>query len=174
MNEERISARHQFSASWGVLGVVALLLFAVARLTPIAVEAIADGLDAWQWSVLVINVAFLAWSEGYRGFQRNFSPRVAARAMYLYRNDMPIHTKLLAPFFCCGYFRASRRTRIAVWSGTLGIVALVLLVQLLDQPWRGILDAGVVVGLTWGLASLIAHVWKMFRGGHYYESPDVP
>ena len=31
---------------------------------------------------------------------------------------------------------------------------LVALVRRLDQPWRGIIDAGVVVGLAWGLAAL--------------------
>ena len=31
---------------------------------------------------------------------------------------------------------------------------LILAVSRLDQPWRGIIDAGVVVGLAWGLMTL--------------------
>jgi hypothetical protein len=152
---------------------MALLLFALARLTPIAWEAVAGELDSLQWSVLVINVLFMAWSEGYKGFQQRFSPRVAARVLYLYRNPLPIHVLLLAPLFCCGYFGAGRRTGLTLWLGTTAIVSLVLIVHRLDQPWRGIVDAGVVIGLTWGLVSFIAYVFRTFRTGHYFRSPNV-
>ena len=37
-----------------------------------------------------------------------------------------------------------------------GIVGLIVLIRKLDQPWRGIVDAGVVVGLGWGL---VATLW---------------
>jgi len=38
---------------------------------------------------------------------------------------------------------------MGVFAGTAAIVVLVLLVHRLEQPWRGIVDAGVVTGLTW-------------------------
>jgi hypothetical protein len=60
------------------------------------------------------------------------------------------------------------------WVGTLAIIILVLLVNQLSQPWRGIIDAGVVVGLTWGLASLLVMLQKTFATGRYLCSPEVP
>jgi hypothetical protein len=174
MAEERNPALNRISAAWGILGVIAVLMFAVVRLAPIALQAIVGGLNLGQWALLAANVGFMAWSEGYVGFQQRFSPRVAARALYLCRNDMPISTLLLAPFFCCGYFCATRRVRFAVWMGTCGIILLVLAVHQLSQPWRGILDAGVVVGLSWGLLSLIFHVFRAFTSERFDRSPEMP
>ena len=161
------------AAAWGVLGVAGILVFAIVRLTPYAVAAVTSGMTAWQWVLMFFSMGFMAWSEGYRGFQCRFSPRVAARALYLLLN--PTLTRgLLAPVFCIGYFHARRRGLIAVWSGTLAIILLVLLVQLAEQPWRGILDAGVVVGLSWGLASFLHMVYRTLREGRFQRSPEAP
>ena len=51
---------------------------------------------------------------------------------------------------------------------------LLLQVQQIEQPWRGIIDGGVVVGLTWGLLSLWVILLRTFLAGHYQQSPDVP
>jgi hypothetical protein len=173
MTTEGISIRKTLCALWGALGVMAVLVFAIVRMTPIALDGFREELSAVQWSVLVMNILLMAWFEGYKGFQQSFSPRVAARALYLLHNPAPVHTQLLAPFFCCGYFGANRRTILTLWIGTIAIVTAVLIMHQLDQPWRGILDAGVIVGLTWGLASLILYVIKSFATGDYYHSPGV-
>ena len=55
-----------------------------------------------------------------------------------------------------GFYRAPRRVIIVVWGITIGVVLLVQLVRILDQPWRGIVDAGVVVGLAWGAVATLA------------------
>ena len=167
------SVRHWIAAFWGMIGVMGIVLFAIVRLIPYVIDALAIGLDAWQWLMLLISIVLMAWSEGYKGFQLRFSPRVAARTLYLYRNPTSWGTRLLAPLFCIGYFNASRRARIGVWVGTTAIVMLVLLVHQLDQPWRGILDAGVVAGLSWGLISLIVMTVTTFRAGEYLASPEL-
>ena len=51
---------------------------------------------------------------------------------------------------------------------------LILLVGLLEQPWRGIVDAGVVVGLTWGLVSLLIFSVLAFAQADFGYSPEVP
>jgi hypothetical protein len=141
---------------WGIGGVTALLGSAIWRLTPIAVEPVASGsLGTGHWIAMVAWVAFMAYAEGYRGFHTRFSPRTAARALWLGRHPAPVRA-ILAPLFCMGFFGATRRVTITAWSITTMVVCLVLLVSRLDQPWRGIIDAGVVVGLAWGLASLLA------------------
>jgi hypothetical protein len=158
---------------WGLAGVFFLVGFAVYRLTPRAIEAISMGLSTWQWTVLALWTAFMGVAEGYGGFQKRFSPRTAARARYLRDQPSPVRA-ILAPFFCMGYFHATRRVRITSISLTVGIVALIILVSLCSQPWRGIIDFGVVVGLTWGLVSLTGFAWKSLTRSDFEHSPETP
>ena len=69
---------------------------------------------------------------------------------------------------------ATRRTMMVTRVGTVAIIILVLLVQMIPQPWRGIIDAGVVVGLSWGVLSLWYLIFRAFKTGFYPCSPDVP
>lgn len=160
-------------AFWGLAGVSLLLGSAVYRLTPLAVEAFSYSFSWYHWVSLALVVLFMAYAEGYRGFQQRFSPRVAARARYLKNHPKGSHV-FMAPFFCMGYFHATRRRRITSVSLTAGIIVLVLLVRILPQPWRGIIDAGVVIGLIWGLASLFVFSLLAFASGEFGYSPEVP
>jgi hypothetical protein len=158
---------------WGLAGVFFLLGFAVYRLTPKAVEAIGMGLSTSQWTVLTLWTLFMGIAEGYRGFQQRFSPRVAARARYLRDQPAPVRA-ILAPFFCMGYFHANRRTRLTSISLTAAILAVIILVSFCPQPWRGIIDFGVVVGLTWGMISLASFAWKALWDTGFNYSPETP
>jgi hypothetical protein len=51
---------------------------------------------------------------------------------------------------------------------------LIILVRFLAQPWRGIVDAGVVVGLAWGLISLAIFTLQAFISKGFAYPPDVP
>jgi hypothetical protein len=162
------------AAVWGLLGAAALLLNAVVRLAPVAVEAFAGyRLDAWQWLLTLGGVAFMGYFEGYRGFQQGFSPRVVVRALHLARNPRPLHV-VLAPLFCMGLIHASRRRLTASWVLLAGIVVLVLLVRGVPQPYRGIIDVGVVFGLAWGLVALAAFAWGAIVGSPPRVSPELP
>jgi len=76
------------------------------------------------------------------------------RAAYLRDNPRMAHT-LLAPIFCMGYIYTTRKRRILSIGLTLLIICFVLIAGILPQPWRGILDAGVVVGLGIGIMSIL-------------------
>ncbi|MBL8200224.1 MAG: hypothetical protein JNK40_04555 [Chromatiales bacterium] len=158
---------------WGVAGVAAVLVYAAVSLGGHALQALAAGLAPLEWGVLVVNAACMAWAEGYRGFQQRFSPRVAARALALYEHPTTVRL-LLAPLFCVGYFGATVRLQRTVWLGTGLIVLAVLAFNRLDQPWRGILDAGVMVGLMWGTLSLVWASWATFRGRRAMVAAEVP
>jgi hypothetical protein len=163
----------RLGAFWGLGGVSLLLGSAIYRLTPLAVDAFSY---SWSWHhglSFILIVFFMAYAEGYRAFQQAFSPRVAARARYLRDNPNLLHT-LLAPLFCMAYFHAPRRRQITSISVTAGIVILVILVRLLDQPWRGIIDGGVVVGLAWGLISLLIFGYQALSADVFPYSPEVP
>ena len=44
---------------------------------------------------------------------------------------------------------------IVSWSVSLGVAAIVAAVKRLPYPWRNIVDAGVVVGLSWVTISML-------------------
>ena len=139
---------------WGIVGVVAILGKAIYQLVPVARGAFEHPLGAVHWITLVAWVAFMAYSEGYRAFHQAFSPRVVARAQYLAAHPRPLFVAL-APLYCMGLIHATRKRLIVSWCVVVGIVALVVLVRQLEQPWRGIIDAGVVLGLSIGILSIV-------------------
>ena len=158
---------------WGIIGVCALLGWAIFRLFPRAMEAINGGLTTMQWVILAIWTIFMLVAEGYRGFQKKFSPRTAARVRYL-RDQPDLLRTILAPFFCMGYFHANKKTRIIAICLTLGIILLVVLVRFLDQPWRGIVDFGVVLGLSYGVISFLLFSFQALSKADYPHSPETP
>jgi hypothetical protein len=160
-------------ATWGALGVLALLLFAIYRLGQPAVAAIEAGLTPGEWLAAVAITLFMAYAEGYRGFQLKFSPRTAARIRYLRDRPDPVRS-LLAPLVAMGYLHATRRRRIGSVLLTLGIILAIVLVRQLDATWRGIVDAGVVVGLIWGVVSLVFYLVRALARERYDVSPEVP
>jgi len=140
--------------TWGIGGVLAMLMFAVYRLTPIAWDLTDIYLNGWHWLALVFSIIYMAYAEGYQGFHKGFAPRVVARATYLRNNPRILHV-LLAPFFCMGFLHATRRRLLLSYSLTTMIISLVIIMKMLPQPWRGIVDAGVVTGLFLGVCSII-------------------
>ncbi|WP_027857504.1 hypothetical protein [Marinobacterium jannaschii] len=161
------------AAFWGLTGVCLIFGSAIYRLSQIALQTFDSSLDWYHWAALVFSLVFMGFAEGYRGFQQGWSPRVAARVRYLADNGTPLRT-LLAPLFCMGFFDIQRKRKIVTYCLTLGIIALVQLVHLLEQPWRGIVDAGVVLGLTWGLVSLLLFTLQAFFGKGFEHSPEMP
>jgi hypothetical protein len=163
---------------WAVLGVIAMLVEAVVRLLPRALEPILDGsLGGAGALAYVAAIVGLAYSEGYRGFQLRFSPRVIVRALAL---AQPSRRRgnwlliLLAPLMAMGLIHANRRRLIGSWMLLLCIVALILLVGLLEQPWRGAVDAGVIVGLSWGTVATLVPMVQALRGKPPTVDPDLP
>ncbi len=115
----------------------------------------------------------MAYTEGYKGFQRGFSPRVAARARYIQYNPRLIYV-IAAPLFCMSYFFATRKRLIVTYTVTIAVIVLVNIFHHIVQPWRGILDAGVVVGLTWGIVCLIWFSFTSLGSGEYEFSAETP
>ena len=164
----------QLGFFWGIAGVILLLSSAVMRLSPRIVELQNFSLGYQHWLLVLVFVPWMAWAEGYRGFHKAFSPRVVARANYLREGGHPL-LSVLAPFFCMGYFHATRKRKIVSWTVTGGIVVLILLVRLTPQPWRGIIDAGVVLGLTLGILSLLYYFFQAAFGQWRHPVPlDLP
>lgn len=146
---------------WGLGGVVALLSLAILRLFAISIDAFGFSLTLTHWVVFVLSVILMAYAEGYRTFQKSWAPRVVQRAFQLQHQWTPI-TLLLAPFYCMSFFQATRKRCITAWVTTVCIVLLVIVMNRMAQPWRGLIDAGVVVGLSWGVAALLLQTFSKF------------
>ncbi|MDF2182613.1 hypothetical protein [Neptuniibacter sp. CAU 1671] len=161
------------AALWGITGICLILGSAIYRLSGIALETFSVPLEWYHWAAIVGSMIFMGFAEGYRGFQQAWSPRVAARVLFLSGNVSPVRF-FLAPLFCMGFFAIKRRRMIVTYCLTGGIICMVLLVHQLNQPWRGIIDLGVVTGLIWGLASLLVFVFQAFFGEGFSHSPEMP
>jgi hypothetical protein len=169
-----LSAGPVMIAAWGIVGVLGVLTQACIRLAPQAWQPIAeDSFLWWHWIIWGAWVGQMLYSEGYRGFHCGFSPRVIARALYLARHPRPLRL-VLAPLFCMGFFHATRRRLVVAWSVTAGVVALVVLVSQVAQPWRGLIDAGVVCGLVAGALSIVYFAVVACGGGALPVPADVP
>lgn len=157
---------------WGVGGVVLLLVDALIRLTPIARQALSQPLSGLHWLFLIGWILFMLFVEGHRGFHLSFSPRVVARGLHLLRHPGRLDVAL-APFFCMGLYRTTRRRLIAGWGMAAGIVSLILLVRTLAQPWRGLVDLGVLIALGYGLASTVFWLVHGLAGKPMPFSPEL-
>lgn len=161
---------------WGMLGVIGFIASAVWRLAPFAIDLVNHQLGALHWLALVLFTPYMAYAEGYKGFHLNFAPRVVARAFHLRESPrgsaaQRLLLTLLAPAFCMGYFHATRRRMLTSWLVTLGVVVLVAVVRQTAQPWRGVIDVGVVTGLALGVLSVLWHWQRAALGG---VRPSVP
>lgn len=160
--------------TWAVGGVLALLIQAIVRLLPRAIEPIRDGsLDLVGGIAYLAAIVLLAYSEGYRGFQQRFSPRVVQRALHLAEHPRS-GLVILAPLHAMALIHATPRRLRASWLLLLGIVGLIVLVSKLAQPWRGAVDAGVVVGLSWGAIATLLLLIRALRGSPPDVDPDLP
>ena len=155
-------------ATWGIVWVSLLLGRAIWRLTPYAVDVWTEDLmTAGQKWLFIGWLVANAYLEGYRGFQLRFSPRVVSRAVYLGQNPRPLWVILALPF-CISLFHSTRRQKTVSWIFIGALVLLIWWVRSLPQPWRGIVDGGVVLGLVWGLAV----IWWLFA--RYLIGAKIP
>jgi hypothetical protein len=154
---------------WGLGGVLAILVVGLVRLAARAAEAFEHPLGAAHHAFAVGWLAFMLYTEGYRGFQLRFAPTCAARAWHLAASPRPAHLAA-APLFCMGFFHATRARKVRSWGLTIGIVLVVIAVHHLPQPWRGLVDLGVIGGLTYGALALLAAALR----GPGVADPQLP
>lgn len=155
---------------YAILGITALLSTAIVRLTPYALEALRADMSLFQMVAMAGSIVFMAYSEGYRGFQTRYSPRVVNRALNL-GAEQPSGWSLIAPLVAMGLVRARKRILIMSWALTGMIVLFIVLLRITPQPWRGIIDAGVVVGLAWGTLSIVVF-WGQALMGRFEPGDD--
>jgi hypothetical protein len=74
-----------------------------------------------------------------------------------------------------GYIYATRKRKLFSIGLTVMIICFILIARLLPQPWRGIIDAGVVVGLAIGIVSILYFIVIESKNPELIKiSPEVP
>jgi hypothetical protein len=115
----------------------------------------------------------MAYSEGYKGFQQAFSPRVAARLIWL-RQNPKAWLVALAPLYAMGFIYASKKRIIISYTILIMVMVFVAIAVNLPQPWRPIVDAGVVVGLLWGATVTGWYIFVAIRTDTSLVNPELP
>lgn len=166
------------SSFWGTGGVLYILAKAIKRVLPIALEPFKEGaiaMSQFELGAYVLTCLWFAYVEGYKGFQQKFSPLVVKRSFTLIpgRNGTKWWHYVLAPFYSMGLVHATKKRSIVSWSVTIGVTLIVAAVKKLPYPWRNIIDAGVVVGLTWGSLSILLLYIKSWVTGQVPENVEA-
>lgn len=159
-------------SAWGALGVAAMLLNAVKRCLPVALEPFKASMSPALWLAYVAVALGMGYAEGYKAFHKKFSPLVVARSMTL--PDQPRLHGVFAPAYAMALFHATPKRVATSWGFLVGIFGIVKLVKMLPYPWRSIVDGGVVVGLTIGTVSLFYHYARAVKGIPAPADPSLP
>lgn len=140
---------------WALTGVGLLFGWAIVRLGRRGLVMLAGGgLGLGQMAAATGLVLLFLIGEGWAALQRRWVPRVIRRAAEL-DEDAALPYRLLAPLYGMSLVGAAPSHMARAWAGTAAVVGAVLLVRLLPEPWRGIVDLAVAGALTWGLAALV-------------------
>ncbi len=158
---------------WGAGAVVLSLIDAIARLSRVAYEGVAHGmLSGTQLVFTLVWTVVIVYGEGYRAFGSVLAPRMAARLMHLAREGTTAR-RALAPLHALSLFDTPARRLVSAWLLLVGIVTIVLIVRKLPQPWRGSVDLGVVLALTWGSIAIVRECWRAWRAGEGRVDPEL-
>ncbi|MEM7400964.1 MAG: hypothetical protein AAF304_03330 [Pseudomonadota bacterium] len=172
MSDQSISTKGLIATIWAIVGLMVLLAYACWRLSAYTIDSFQYPLNWLHWMVFVGWAIFMAHGEGYKGFHLQFSPRFAARCKYLLSHATWLQT-FLAPLFSMAYFHAPKRRVVATWALTIMIVCFILAFRYIPQPWKGLLDFGVVLGLFWGMLSTAYYCFKAFTDKQFNRDSEV-
>ena len=71
------------------------------------------------------------------------------------------------------YFHAPKKRVIATCALTAMIIVFIFTFRLIPQPWKGLLDFGVVFGLAWGIISTLYFSFKAFTDESFAWDNEV-
>ena len=144
----------KFIYIYSIGGVIAIFSSAIYRLYPHVQESISYEFSILNWIVLVLYLIVMIVGKGYFALHRGFVPRVINRSELLVENGNLLD-RLFAPLYCMGFFKAPKKRLIISYSMLLLIITFIASASKISQPWRGIIDLGVVIGLSLGILSLV-------------------
>lgn len=163
---ESVTRAGTLAAAWALAGVALVFLIAVLRLGARGIALIRSGLQPAEWVLLAATTAAFVYGEGVRALQQRYVPFLMRRVRQLGGSEPRTLHRVLAPLYALALIGAPRASLVRAWAGMLAILAAVLIVRALPQPWRGTIDFAVAAALAWGLAALLNEGRRMvFRHG---------
>lgn len=147
---------------YSIGGVIAIFSSAIYRLYPHVHESFSYEFSALNWFVLIVYLIIMIVGKGYFALHRSFVPRVIDRSEFLINNGNLLD-KLLAPLYCMGFFKAPKKRMIISYLMISIIISFIVSASKISQPWRGIIDSGVIIGLSLGIFSLLLLGFKKLR-----------
>ena len=139
---------------YSIGGVIAIFSSAIYRLYPHVKKSMSYEFSTLNWIVLAAYLIVMIVGKGYFALHRGFVPRVVNRSELLVENGNLLD-RLFAPLYCMGFFKAPKKRLIISYSMLLLIITFIASASKISQPWRGIIDLGVVIGLSLGILSLV-------------------
>lgn len=159
---------------WGILQVVSIVGNAIRRVLPIAMQPFEeDNLKPFEWALYVTWSFYMIYMEGYKAFQCKFSPLVAKRAFKLVDHASPLNIVFAGPY-SMGMMDSTKKRKYISWGVTAGVFGIVKVVKMLPYPYRSIVDAGVVAGLSYGTVSILYFASKAMLGIPIDIDPEFP
>lgn len=146
--------RQVVAPAWAVIGVSILFATASYRLGERGVSVIRGGLGGWEWMALAGLTLVFVYGEGFLALDRKWVPGLMRRAREL-KDERSFLLRLFAPLYGLSLIGAPPARLLLSWLGTLAIVGAVLIIRLLPDPWRGIVDFAVAAALAWGLVAIL-------------------
>ena len=120
-------------------------------------------------------VIFSGYAAGYKACQLNFSPVYVQRALTLSHPRSSLIHRALAPFYAMGLIFASPCWLSTLWTATVLISLVVVLVRHLQYPQCSIFGAGIVTGLAWAAMSIVVLYVRAVAGlGAPGVDPQLP
>jgi hypothetical protein len=148
--------RNIIIGTWCTLQVVGILSMSIIRIVPIVAQLFRDQneMNALAWSATFIWCCLMAYYEGYKGFYLKFCPVVVERSFTL-EDPVLSPSVILGGPYAMGLFKADKHRLITSWTLLFMIFWMIKLVKLLPYPYRAMVDAGVLVGISCGILSLV-------------------
>jgi len=144
----------KFIIIYSIGGVILIFSSAIFRLLPHVLEGFTYQFSNLQWIVLIFYLLIMIVGKGFFALHRGFVPRVIKRSDQIVENGKLID-RILAPLYCMGFFNAPMKRMLISYVMIFFIVSFIVNASRISQPWRGIIDLGVIVGLSLGIISLI-------------------
>ena len=162
------AARHP-AAIFGVAGVLVFLGSAVVRLTPAALSP-TQCHESEDRGIVLSEPAFMV-AVVFFGYAEHYKAACVQRALTLSQPNCALIHRALAPMYVMGLVHASRGRLLTAYAVIVSVSVLaVLFVDHVPYPQRGMIDAGVAIGLGWAAAAIFALYVRALAG---FGAPDV-
>jgi len=149
-----------FRSFFSILTFTSVLLNAVRRLVPIALAPLKAPSSPASPSLIlsyVLSVSFFLYYEAYKGFHKKFVPAYVSRSQTLPSKNILLSFIPVNVLYSGGYICSNKARKAKSYGVTMFVFLAIVVSKRLPPAPRGVVDAGVVAGLTGAIVSLWAH-----------------